>query len=51
MKYLDLTRFSSCEKIYKYLIHYKDDEYNIKSFCIILQKTSGYVKKYGDETK
>ena len=35
---------SSGEKSYKYLIDYKDDDYKIKSLCIMFPNTSGYVK-------
>ena len=39
------------EKNYKYFIGYKDDDHKIKSICILLSKTSAYVKRYDGETK
>ena len=35
----------------KYFIGYKDDEYKIKPLCIMLLKTSSYVRSYNGETK
>ena len=35
---------SSGEKSYRYLIDYKDDDYKIKSLCIMFPNMSGYVK-------
>ena len=43
---------SSGEKIYKYLIDYKDVDHKMKPLCIILSKTSGYAYCFNDgETK
>ena len=43
---------SSGEKIYKYLIDYKDVDHKIKPLCIILSKPSGYAYRFNDgETK
>ena len=40
-----------CEKNFKYFIGYIDWDYKIKSFSIILPKTSVYIKCYDRETK
>ena len=42
---------SSIEKNYKYFIGYMDHDYKTKPLCIMLPKTSAYVKTYDDETK
>ena len=42
---------SSNGKNYKYFIGYKIDDYKIKTLCIMLPKTSGYVKSYDTETR
>ena len=39
------------KKIIKYFIGYRDDEYKIKPLCIMLLKTSTYVRSYNGETK
>ena len=39
------------EKNYKYFIGYKDDDHKTKSVCILLSKTSVYVRRYDGETK
>ena len=41
----------SDEKNYKYFIDYMDDDCKIKSLCMMLPKTSTYVKSYDDKTK
>ena len=42
---------SSGKKIYKCFIGYKGNDYKIKALCIMLPKTSAYVKSYNCETK
>ena len=42
---------SSGEKMYKYFIGYKDDDYKIKPLHIMFPKTSAYAKGYDGETK
>ena len=44
-------RISSGDKKCKYFISYMDDDYKIKPLCIMLAKTSAYVKSYGGITK
>ena len=48
---LILDRISSGDKKCKYFISYMDDDYKIKPLCIMLAKTSAYVKSYGGITK
>ena len=43
--------FTKKKKNYKYFIGYRDDDYKIKPFHLMLPKTSTYVKSYVDETK
>ena len=38
-------------KNYKYISGYKDDDHKIKSVCILLSKTSAYIKRFDGETK
>ena len=42
---------SSGEKACKNFIGYKDDDHKIKLLCIMLPKTSAYVKSYDGEAK
>ena len=50
-KMLVSNKVSCNEETYKYTIGYKDDDHKIKPSCIILWKTSAYVKCYDGKTK
>ena len=45
------SMFFSGEENYSYFTAYKDDDCKIKLLCMMLQKTSSYVKRYDGETK
>ena len=49
--YRYLVWFLLVKKIYKNVIGYKDDYFEIKPLHIMLPKTSVYVKNYDGETK
>ena len=39
------------KKIYKYFIDYRDDDHKSKPLCIMLPKTSAYLKNYNGVNK
>ena len=41
----------SGKKIYKYFIDYRDDDHKSKPLCIMLPKTSAYLKNYNGVNK
>ena len=41
----------SGKKIYKYFIDYRDDDHKSKPLCIMLPKTSAYLKDYNGVNK
>ena len=45
------NKIYSGEKNYKYFIGYRDDDYKVKPFSIILPKTTAHVKIYDVETR
>ena len=48
---LGSSKISPSEKNYKYFIGYLFNDYKIKPLCIMLSKTSAYVKCYDVQTK
>ena len=55
LEYIDSIQVSSmvssAKKKEKFFIGYKDDDYKVKPFYIMLPKTKTYVKKYDSETR
>ena len=50
MQILIYNKGSFGKKSYKYLIGYKDYDYNIKPLCLMLPKMSGYVTSFYETT-
>ena len=40
-----------CVQGVKHFIHYRDDDFSIKPFCLILPEASAYLENYDGETK